>query len=713
MNRREVQAALNSRDDSRSYGRDRQFDYDRRGGGFGDRRDMGRDGGRFRRDSPPRGGQRRDRSPVRRRSPMSNRGSNNSTSNNRRSNSRNRRSRDRSRGRNQHEKSDSKSSRQQEEPKPQDFKCELCNIKFNSNEEKVEHEERNEKHINVMKRLQAFSESSGTTMDELIERFLKSRKQTSDSGAVSSTVTPSDEKTKEDEKGGDRNIATSAETNEVKAVESEDKKVGNPENDPNRFPGLFYTGERWRVRVYNPDLILGSDFIVPATGWYCVLCQKFYYSESPAKTSHCRNKSHWENLRSWLKINGHRYEPNQYEKFLQEEERHKEELRNKRKQTEKTDNESEKSHLLTDASSQGGEMKVEIKDEIKSVEIGDAAKELRNLKKDDHSATIKDERGESDKAAAAKEEEIDPGQFGGPAQEIYFETDIGSPIKEDAPVTDTGCDDALDFDYEEEDYDEEGALISRNKDLESKSSVTGNDNRNYRQVESTSATDGVGREEDEVGRNSEDQEGKSERFSPSTVESTSNRTRDIESSRGGGKDADMLMMFDNLEEILNKPEEEEITVNVVEEDAFQSPSRQSEGDLIGATEVLEDLQEPPIEEIRMDNGDDDLFDYEVREEDDVMDQQSPPKQRVSSEEVENPSHSSSDAHLSQPPALSIIEDLPTDPELTRQEMTPASPVEQLNSEVLVPSPTRLGTRRGSAVGSGGRVSRGARRMLRR
>ena len=63
------------------------------------------------------------------------------------------------------------------------------------------------------------------------------------------------------------------------------------------------------------------------------------------------------------------------------------------------DNESEKSHLLTDASSQGGEMKVEIKDEIKSVEIGDAAKELRNLKKDDHSATIKDERGESDKAA--------------------------------------------------------------------------------------------------------------------------------------------------------------------------------------------------------------------------------------------------------------------------------------------------------------------------
>ena len=62
------------------------------------------------------------------------------------------------------------------------------------------------------------------------------------------------------------------------------------------------------------------------------------------------------------------------------------------------DNESEKSHLLTDASSQGGEMKVEIKDEV-SVEIGDAAKELRNLKKDDHGATIKDERGESDKAA--------------------------------------------------------------------------------------------------------------------------------------------------------------------------------------------------------------------------------------------------------------------------------------------------------------------------
>ena len=67
--------------------------------------------------------------------------------------------------------------------------------------------------------------------------------------------------------------------------------------DADKYPGLFYTGERWRVRVYNPDLIMGTDFIVPATGWYCVLCQKFYYSEGPAKSTHCQTEDHWENLR--------------------------------------------------------------------------------------------------------------------------------------------------------------------------------------------------------------------------------------------------------------------------------------------------------------------------------------------------------------------------------------------------------------------------------
>uniref|UniRef100_A0A3Q1HXZ2 Uncharacterized protein n=1 Tax=Anabas testudineus TaxID=64144 RepID=A0A3Q1HXZ2_ANATE len=42
--------------------------------------------------------------------------------------------------------------------------------------------------------------------------------------------------------------------------------------------------------------LIGVEFIVPQTGFYCKLCGLFYTSEETAKTSHCRSTVHYRNL---------------------------------------------------------------------------------------------------------------------------------------------------------------------------------------------------------------------------------------------------------------------------------------------------------------------------------------------------------------------------------------------------------------------------------
>lgn len=42
--------------------------------------------------------------------------------------------------------------------------------------------------------------------------------------------------------------------------------------------------------------LIGVEFVVPRTGFYCKLCGLFYTSEETAKTTHCRSTVHYRNL---------------------------------------------------------------------------------------------------------------------------------------------------------------------------------------------------------------------------------------------------------------------------------------------------------------------------------------------------------------------------------------------------------------------------------
>uniref|UniRef100_A0A4W4HPP2 Matrin-type domain-containing protein n=1 Tax=Electrophorus electricus TaxID=8005 RepID=A0A4W4HPP2_ELEEL len=47
---------------------------------------------------------------------------------------------------------------------------------------------------------------------------------------------------------------------------------------------------------YDPDTQYGASFVVPAAGFLCKLCHKFYHFESSARETHCKSLVHYQNL---------------------------------------------------------------------------------------------------------------------------------------------------------------------------------------------------------------------------------------------------------------------------------------------------------------------------------------------------------------------------------------------------------------------------------
>ncbi|XP_078455837.1 RNA-binding protein 20-like [Lampetra planeri] len=44
----------------------------------------------------------------------------------------------------------------------------------------------------------------------------------------------------------------------------------------------------------------GVNFVVPRTGFYCLLCRLFYVCESSAREGHCRSPTHYRNVERYL-----------------------------------------------------------------------------------------------------------------------------------------------------------------------------------------------------------------------------------------------------------------------------------------------------------------------------------------------------------------------------------------------------------------------------
>ncbi|XP_038192661.1 cip1-interacting zinc finger protein isoform X2 [Arvicola amphibius] len=51
--------------------------------------------------------------------------------------------------------------------------------------------------------------------------------------------------------------------------------------------------------TYSPNTAYGVDFLVPAMGYVCRICHKFYDSNSGLRLSHCKSLAHFENLQKY------------------------------------------------------------------------------------------------------------------------------------------------------------------------------------------------------------------------------------------------------------------------------------------------------------------------------------------------------------------------------------------------------------------------------
>ncbi|PIK50646.1 hypothetical protein BSL78_12492 [Apostichopus japonicus] len=58
--------------------------------------------------------------------------------------------------------------------------------------------------------------------------------------------------------------------------------------------------EPWSMQdlvSYNPNSIVGQEYVIPVTGFFCKLCRKFYNSENSARVIHCKSQAHFTNLK--------------------------------------------------------------------------------------------------------------------------------------------------------------------------------------------------------------------------------------------------------------------------------------------------------------------------------------------------------------------------------------------------------------------------------
>ncbi|XP_016307436.1 uncharacterized protein LOC107662076 isoform X1 [Sinocyclocheilus anshuiensis] len=51
------------------------------------------------------------------------------------------------------------------------------------------------------------------------------------------------------------------------------------------------------LNPYQPDQIVGVNYVIPVTGFFCKLCNIFYTDEKRAKSEHCRSFEHYNNIK--------------------------------------------------------------------------------------------------------------------------------------------------------------------------------------------------------------------------------------------------------------------------------------------------------------------------------------------------------------------------------------------------------------------------------
>lgn len=88
--------------------------------------------------------------------------------------------------------------------------------------------------------------------------------------------------------------ADSAENDDDPNKESEDADGQNDEKEDYTIP------DEYRIGPYQPNVPVGTDYVIPKTGFYCKLCSLFYTNEEVAKNTHCSSLPHYQKLKKFL-----------------------------------------------------------------------------------------------------------------------------------------------------------------------------------------------------------------------------------------------------------------------------------------------------------------------------------------------------------------------------------------------------------------------------
>ncbi|RUS87198.1 hypothetical protein EGW08_005038 [Elysia chlorotica] len=82
-----------------------------------------------------------------------------------------------------------------------------------------------------------------------------------------------------------------------------EKQHSGPSSDRmNRSKKKEEEEEDLTIPEFNPDSAVGQNFIIPVTGFFCKLCNKFYNNEKSAKGAHCQTEGHYEKFKAAIEV---------------------------------------------------------------------------------------------------------------------------------------------------------------------------------------------------------------------------------------------------------------------------------------------------------------------------------------------------------------------------------------------------------------------------
>ncbi|XP_056136285.1 zinc finger protein 638-like [Lampris incognitus] len=93
---------------------------------------------------------------------------------------------------------------------------------------------------------------------------------------------------------------------EVKPTQDESKEKGTvegqeSEDESGKKQQIQTPTENESLLPFNPDNPVGMEFLVPKTGFFCKVCNRFFTGLQAAQISHCKSLKHYENLQKYLK----------------------------------------------------------------------------------------------------------------------------------------------------------------------------------------------------------------------------------------------------------------------------------------------------------------------------------------------------------------------------------------------------------------------------